>query len=444
MSFRTIITMFLMALLTSTVLAPSALAQDDPIIVDTFRNEFINWATTHEANFTFPEQQLFTQVLCHITIACPSAPGDCDPWDRFGNLKVRHWLDEVNFEDYEIVRFITPYDITYASGPGHCNWTIDVTDYQFLLHDEVTLRLYIESWMGNDNGWLITAQFEMHPGEPEREPFAITRLWSSGNLIYGDPDNPPSDHLPAIPVTAPEQATWAKVRTFSTGHSFYNTDNAAEFSYKWQRLTVDDVPEQHYLWRSDCEYNRCSPQLGTWQYDRAGWCPGDKAEAWDVDISSLITAGQPSVYSFDLQPYVNWCRPNNPDCVDGTGCTCEGHAFYKFESQVVFYRVPNTTSSVDGSLVPGKLHLVGNHPNPFNPSTKIMYHLAEPGPVAITIYDAQGNQVRTVEFDHPAPGAYSWIWNGRGLDGQLQSSGVYLYEVRYGLERVSAKMLLLK
>ena len=42
------------------------------------------------------------------------------------------------------------------------------------------------------------------------------------------------------------------------------------------------------------------------------------------------------------------------------------------------------------------------------------------------------------------PGAYSWTWNGRGSDGQLQSSGVYLYEVRYGQERVSAKMLMLK
>ncbi len=444
MSYRMIITMFLMALLISPVLTPLSLAQDDPILVETFRNEFINWATTHEADFTFPEQQLYTQVLCNITIACPSAPGDCDPWDRFGNLKIRHWLDETNYEDYEIVRFITPYDITYSAGPGSCNWTIDVTDYQFLLHDEVTLRLYIESWMGNDKGWLITAQFEMHPGEPEMEPFAITRLWSHGNLIYGDPDNPPADHLLPIPVTTPELATWAKVRTFSTGHSFYNTDNAAEFSYKWQRITVDELQEGHFLWRPDCEYNRCSPQLGTWEYDRAGWCPGDKAEAWDVDISGLIIPGQESVYSFDLQPYENWCRPNNPDCADGAGCTCEGHAFYKLESQVVFYRVPSSTSSANGSFVPGKLHLVGNHPNPFNPTTRIKYHLAEPGPVTITVYDAQGNQVRLVDFDHGAEGAYSWTWNGRGSAGQLQPSGVYLYEIRYGQERVSAKMLLLK
>ncbi len=434
MSRRQTVLMGLLVLVVLNFVPPASVANADPIFVETFRSEFINWATAHQEDFTFPPQQLYSQVLCHMTIACPGGDADCDPWDRFGNLKIRHWLDEENFEDYEIARFITPYDITYNGGPQNCSWTIDVTDYQFLLHDEVTLRLYIESWMGNENGWLVTVQFEMLPGEPEMEPFAISRLWRFGNLIYGDPDNPAEDHLLPVSVLTPEQATWAKVRTFSTGHSFWNTDNAAEFSYKWQRVTVDGTPEEHHLWRSDCEYNRCSPQQGTWQYDRAGWCPGDKAEAWDVDVSDLIAAGQESIFSFDLQPYENWCRPNNSECIDSNGCQCEGHAFYKLESQVVFYRVPNTSAVGEGALLPKKLHLVGNHPNPFNPSTSIKYHLAEAGLVTISIFNAQGDLLRVVDFDHSTMGAFTWTWNGRGPDGQLQPSGVYLYEIRYGQE----------
>jgi len=434
----------LVALSIVALLASSALAQDGPIFVSTYSNEFINWATAHQDTFTFPGQQLYAQVLCHMRISCPGAPADCDPWDRFGNLQIRQWLAEEDFEDYEIARFITPYDITYASGPGSCRWTIDVTDYQFMLHDEVTLRLYIESWMGNDNGWLVTVQFEMVPGEPEREPFAINRLWQNGNLIYGDPTNPAADHLQRVTLTAPEQATWAKIRTFSTGHGFWNTDNAAEFSNKWQRVSVDENQIQHNLWRPDCESNPCSPQLGTWQYDRAGWCPGDKADAWEVDVSDFIAAGEASVYSFELQPYENHCRPNNSECVGASGCDCAGHAYYKLESQVVFYRVPNVASAVDGVRVPGKLHLVGNYPNPFNPSTSIRYHLSDAGPVNIAVYDARGDLVRQAEVEHRAAGTFTWQWNGRGLAGQRQPSGIYLYEVRYGDERVSAKMLLLK
>jgi hypothetical protein len=289
----------------------------------------------------------------------------------------------------------------------------------------------------------MTFSFEMHPGVPEREPFAIQRLWRHSFLKYGDPEDPAADHLPRIDVPTPAGASWAKFRAFSTGHGFWNTDNAAEFSYKWQRVNMGSDLAQHYLWRSDCESNPCGPQLGTWQYDRAGWCPGDKADAWDVDITTWVTPGETEEIGFALQPYENWCRPNNPECVDYEGCECAGHAYYRFEGQVVFYRVPNATTAEDGRLVPGRLHLVGNYPNPFNPSTTIQYHLAEAGAVEIAVYDAEGALVRQTRQDHAA-GVHSWTWSGRDAAGKLMPAGVYLYEVRSGDERVTAKMLMLK
>jgi hypothetical protein len=412
--------------------------------VATFIDEFVNWATTHERTFQFPPPALYEQVNCHLTISCPSSPGDCDPWDRFGNLRIRHFLDETEYVDYEIARFITPYDITFSGGPQTCAWVVDVTDYQFLLHGEVTLLLYIETWMGDQRGWIMNIDFEMIPGLPEREPFAVQKLWSSGFLVYGDPDNPPADHLAQVRVDVPEQTTWVKFRAFSTGHGFLNTDNAAEFSYKWQGVHVDDNYTQHYLWRSDCESNPCSPQLGTWQYDRAGWCPGDKADAWDVEITDWVNPGTQTSLTFALQPYENWCRPNNPDCVDTPSCECPGHAYYKFEGQVVFYRVPNPTAVTDGQRTSARLHLVGNYPNPFNPQTTIRYHLAEPGEVSISVYNAAGAVVLELNQAHSASGTYDWTWNGRNRLGHLQPAGVYLYEVRYGQESVSAKMLMLK
>jgi hypothetical protein len=47
MNFRNFISVFLFALLASAAWTPLATAQEDPIYVDTFRNEFINWATPH-------------------------------------------------------------------------------------------------------------------------------------------------------------------------------------------------------------------------------------------------------------------------------------------------------------------------------------------------------------------------------------------------------------
>ncbi|MEZ4386130.1 MAG: FlgD immunoglobulin-like domain containing protein [Candidatus Krumholzibacteriia bacterium] len=144
-----------------------------------------------------------------------------------------------------------------------------------------------------------------------------------------------------------------------------------------------------------------------------------------------------------LQPYVNWCRPNNPDCVDSGSCECAGHASYHIMGQVVFYR-QTTTEVGDGRPQDATLHLVGNYPNPFNPQTTIEYHLARPGQVVVTILDAEGNLVRTVRLDHAAAGSQSFTWQGRDDAGRAVPSGLYLYEVRHGAERVGGKMLLLK
>jgi len=97
----------------------------------------------------------------------------------------------------------------------------------------------------------------------------------------------------------------------------------------------------------------------------------------------------------ELQPYENWCRPNNPDCTNTPSCECAGHASYHVMGQVVFYR-QTTTEVGDGSPAKAALHLVGNHPNPFNPSTSIRYHLAGPGLVELTVYNAEGARVRTI------------------------------------------------
>jgi len=423
---------------------PAAATDRDPFTVHTSDKEFVNWASTHEGVFAFPAPALYERVLLHCTIECPGAPGDCDPWDRFAKLSLRHWLNETEFEGYEIHRFITPYDITGSGGPGSCGWTSDLTDYQFLLHDDVTLLLYIDSWIGGDKGWLLTFDFEMTPGTPEREPFAIERLWHNGWVNYGDPDNPIEDHVQTVDTTMPAAATWAAFKGYLTGHGFWNTDNAAEFSNKAQRLFSGPNQEIRYLWRPDCDLNPCSPQLGTWQYDRAGWCPGDKADPWHVDISDWLIPGEINQLDFMFQPYLNYCRPNNPDCVDVGGCDCGGHAYYRFEGQVIYFRIPNVTAVDDGRPVPGLLHLAGNYPNPFNPQTTIRYHLAAAATVTVSVYDPEGKLVRSEDLRHEAEGTYAWTWNGRDRGGRLMPAGVYLYEISSGRESVSAKMLMLK
>ena len=52
------------------------------------------------------------------------------------------------------------------------------------------------------------------------------------------------------------------------------------------------------IWRDDCGENPLYPQGGTWIYDRANWCPGDKATTREHELTSFIESGQENLIDF--------------------------------------------------------------------------------------------------------------------------------------------------
>lgn len=443
-----------------------ALADDpDTTWVRTYDHDFYNWATPHDSTFVFPDTSLHvSKILMFYRIECPAAPGDCDPWDRIGYLRLgretgRTGEDGVReLEWIEIGRVVTPYDITPPPRPVSCTWEIDVTDYMQLLRGDVLLSNYIETWIGDARGWIVTIDFAFVHGEPDLIPYEVTNLWSSYWTLYGDPDDDIENHFAPITVPVTGAPDAAKARIFCTGHGQGNTANCAEFCNRWHQVTANGTVFQHNLWRSNCAQNSCSPQGGTWTYNRAGWCPGDAAPAWEVDLTEAILPGADNVFDYNVQPYVNYCRPSNPACVDGQTCTdCDynynGHTppIYILQGHVVLYR-RNPASSVpeDGGVLapparaPIGLRLDGSHPNPFERETAIAYAIEAPGTVAIRIHDAGGRIVRAAVLVHESAGAYTWAWDGTGEDGRPLPAGVYFYAVRAGDEYGARKMLLLK
>jgi flagellar hook assembly protein FlgD len=73
-----------------------------------------------------------------------------------------------------------------------------------------------------------------------------------------------------------------------------------------------------------------------------------------------------------------------------------------------------------------RTHLEANVPNPFNPSTRIRYHLATRAQLSLHVYDVAGLRVRTlVETVQPA-GTYVVVWDGTDDAGRRLSAGVYI------------------
>ncbi len=89
--------------------------------------------------------------------------------------------------------------------------------------------------------------------------------------------------------------------------------------------------------------------------------------------------------------------------------------------------------------------LAQNNPNPFNPSTTIRYTLSD-GDVAVrlAVFDTRGRLVRTLVAERQIAGDHAVVWNGRDDAGRNVGSGIYLYRLDVGEQRLVHKMVLLK
>lgn len=85
-----------------------------------------------------------------------------------------------------------------------------------------------------------------------------------------------------------------------------------------------------------------------------------------------------------------------------------------------------------------------NQPNPFNPTTQIAYHLPEMGDVSLVIYNALGQEVRTLVQGIQAAGQYHIAWDGHDAKGRTVSSGIYISRLEFKGHVQMNRMTLLK
>ncbi len=100
--------------------------------------------------------------------------------------------------------------------------------------------------------------------------------------------------------------------------------------------------------------------------------------------------------------------------------------------------------AIDEVVAPEALSLSQNYPNPFNPTTSINYVLPEATSVELTVFNALGQEVRTLKAGHYNAGSYSVNWDGLDNTGNMISSGLYIYTLTAGDQSISKKMLMLK
>jgi hypothetical protein len=99
---------------------------------------------------------------------------------------------------------------------------------------------------------------------------------------------------------------------------------------------------------------------------------------------------------------------------------------------------PTSGVPVSGG-VPLSFGLEQNFPNPFNPTTHIVFHVARSSYVSLKVFDLLGREVAQLVSEDMMPGTYR-----AALDGAKLPSGGYFYRLQAGAFSATKRLLLLR
>ncbi len=97
------------------------------------------------------------------------------------------------------------------------------------------------------------------------------------------------------------------------------------------------------------------------------------------------------------------------------------------------------TASESEEEIPEGVHLYQNYPNPFNPETTIAFDLPATMPVTLQVYDLLGQEIAILISQTLPAGRHQAPWDASNLP-----SGLYLYQLSAGNNRVSRTLALIK
>ena len=302
------------------------ISQEDTTFVQAHNYVDLDWNGNYDAWGFFPDGTTsYRKILMHYDMRCSSS--GCSGWDyttKIIILKEDNLDEEGNLtfiNDQTLANVVTPYG-TYMQGSGSegfsPNWvqryTYDVTDFAHLLVDSVKMRAFYGGW---STGFNVTLNFEFIEGTPPRNVLNVQNLWSGSNSY--------SSMVEALPDTSifiPQEAKNSAMRVTISGHG-QDGEFTDGVNY-YLKLDNNNLYTQE-IWRDDCGEVALYPQGGTWVYDRANWCPGDKATTRKHELTSYLTTGQDNLLDFDIYKS-NW----NP-----------AEASYIYDVQLITYEEPN-------------------------------------------------------------------------------------------------------
>ncbi len=229
-----------------------------------------------------------------------------DKWDRAGNVQ----LVPASGPPVELIKFVTAYG-------GRTDHEVDVSHLAPLLRGECTFRAFIDTWV--TPAWRVDFSLTFAPIMEEETP-AWMEAW-----LDGYENRPPSWVMPvfyeqnmtaellaggprAAIVNIPGRNDRVLLYYLVSGHCT-DGSGADEFVSKDNVIRIDGEEVHRYKpWRADCRnFRDVNPYCRRWfegswsaDFDRSGWCPGDRIEPVTVNVTEALGAGEHAL-TFDIE-----------------------------------------------------------------------------------------------------------------------------------------------
>uniref|UniRef100_UPI004057A6BF hypothetical protein n=1 Tax=Alistipes sp. TaxID=1872444 RepID=UPI004057A6BF len=282
---------------------PVSSAPSAEVTSDEYRLEFSGWGSELPSfTLNFPEGDSKRVIMEYTMGSFGSGPAE---YDYTTMIFVK---DRSTDRWHEITRAITPF-----GGMFDASWEksfyIDVTEFRSLLQGDVEFAYFYGGFDATEErAHSFKLRFLLYDGTAERELVGIVPLYDSFNngnsgyrgWAYGveGHDIEAEERLGTRRVAIPKGVTSMELRLSITGHGHdkgtfpdiegYQPENMAEFVENWYSFDINGIrqtTEGHIFYSNADNYI----QMGTYNYDRANWAPGNptNVQYWTIDMAAV-------------------------------------------------------------------------------------------------------------------------------------------------------------
>lgn len=267
---------------------------------------------------TLPNNKNWSKIIMKFTLGCGTP--NCSGWDYTVTTSLGKktglidssivsidtltndtaWTYSPNQQFWQVGKLITPYGTYMANQTNGYNrqWThpyyYDLTDYSAILKDSVNVRVHYDGWT---DAFSAKIEFLLIEGLPNKTLLQTDQIYN----VYASYPNSAGFESTMTPKTVfvPNNATSTKMNVIVTGHG-----SQGEFDPRMMQVNVNGATiYDRLLWKGDCGMVAIAPQGGTWVFNRANWCPGEKVDVFEIDLSQFVVKGQNNTIDIDMEDY---------------------------------------------------------------------------------------------------------------------------------------------